>query len=46
MAKRKFVPPPPGYRYIFRRFRTDPKTGTVLDATAYGFRAWPILVPE
>jgi hypothetical protein len=37
---------PPGYRLVFRATRIDPRTGQVLHARAYGFRAWPILVPE
>lgn len=45
MTKRH-MPPPPGYRYIFRPWRTCPKTGERLYAKAFGLRAWPILVPE
>lgn len=45
MAKRKLPKPPPGYRYIFRAYRTDPKTGKVLHASTFGLKAWPILVP-
>ena len=45
MAKRKLPKPPPGYRYIFRPYRTDPKTGKVLHASTFGLKAWPILVP-
>jgi hypothetical protein len=29
---------------IFRRFRTDKRTGKVLDAYKYGLRAWPICI--
>lgn len=45
MSKRKLPPPPPGMKYIFRPWRRDPDTGRMLYARAYGFRAWPILVP-
>lgn len=45
MTKRH-TPPPPGYRYVFRPWRTCPKTGTRLYAKAFGLRAWPILIPE
>ena len=31
-------------RLIFRRYRTDPRTGRVLDARHYGLRAWPIWI--
>jgi len=27
---------------IFRRYRTDPRTGTTYDAHDYGLKAWPI----
>jgi hypothetical protein len=40
-----FPPPPPGYRYIFRPWRTDPRSGRILYARNHGLRAWPILVP-
>lgn len=32
------------YVTIYRRFRTDPRTGKQLDAHAYGLKAWPIRV--
>jgi hypothetical protein len=44
--KRRFPPPPPGYRYVFRPWRRDPATGQILYASNYGIKAWPILVPE
>lgn len=46
MAGKKIPPPPPppGKRYIFRTTRKDPETGKVLYASAYGLKAWPILV--
>jgi hypothetical protein len=31
---------------IFRRYRRDPRTGAILDARAYGLKAWPIRVRE
>jgi hypothetical protein len=43
--KRRYYPRP-GKRLIFRRFRIDPKTGQVLDAVLFGYRAWPIWVKE
>jgi hypothetical protein len=43
---RKLPPAPPGYRYIFRASRKCPKTGDVLLARDYGFKAWPILIPR
>ncbi len=42
----RHTPPPPGFRYVFRPWRTCPKTGTRLYARAFGLRAWPILIPE
>lgn len=45
MTKHKLPPAPPGYRYIFRPWRKDPKTGKTLYASSYGLKAWPILVP-
>lgn len=45
MPKRR-LPPPPGYRYVFRPWRTCPKTGSRLYAKAFGLKAWPILVPD
>ena len=44
MRRRIYVPP--GYRLVFRATRTDPRTGKVLHARAYGLRAWPILIRE
>jgi hypothetical protein len=44
MTRRIHVPA--GFRLVFRTTRTDPRTGQVLHARAYGLRAWPILVPE
>lgn len=35
----------PGYKLIFRRFKTLP-SGKVLDAYWYGLRAWPMWVKE
>lgn len=37
---------PQGKHYIFRRYRKCPKTGIILDARKYHFRAWPILVDD
>jgi len=42
----KHQPPPPGMRYIFRPWRKCPKTGEIIYASAYGLRAWPILVED
>lgn len=46
MAARKGKCPdvPKGHVLIFRRFRTT-SSGVVLDAFAYGLKAWPIVVP-
>ncbi len=46
MGKPKLPPAPSGLRYIFRASRKCPKTGEVLLASAYGLKAWPILVPR
>lgn len=27
---------------VFRRYRKDPRSGKILDAYKYGFKAWPI----
>lgn len=45
MTKRH-TPPPSGFRYVFRPWRTCPQTGMRLYAKAFGLRAWPILIPE
>lgn len=29
---------------VFVRFRTDPRTGKVMDAHDYGYKAWPIRI--
>lgn len=44
MEKRKLTPPP-GYRYVFRPWRTCPWSGQRQYAKTHGLRAWPILVP-
>jgi hypothetical protein len=46
MSKRKLPQAPPGFRYIFRASRKCPKSGEVLLASAFGLKAWPILVPR
>jgi hypothetical protein len=46
MSKNSLPPLPPGYRWVFRPWRTDPKTGKRIYASSYGLRAWPIAVPE
>ena len=43
--KRKLYAPK-GYKYVFRATKRDPRTGRVMHASAYGLRAWPILVPD
>ena len=45
-VKKSHPKPPPGYKVIFRPWRTDPKTGKKLFAHAFGLKAWPIFVPE
>ena len=30
-------------KVIFRRYRLDPRTGIIMDAHAYGYKAWPIV---
>lgn len=42
--KRRLPPPPPGYRYIFRAWRRNPKTHRIEYAAEFGLKAWPILV--
>lgn len=44
-SKKKYEPAPKGYEYIFRRYRKDAKTGELLDARRYGYKAWCMLVP-
>lgn len=46
MTKHGLPPAPPGKRYIFRPWKTDPKTGERIHASRYGKRAWPILVDD
>jgi hypothetical protein len=46
MAKRPPKPPPPGKKYVFRPWREDPRTGRILYAAQFGFKAWPILADE
>lgn len=46
MATKKYPEQREGLRLIFRRYRRDPRTGELLDARRYGFRAWPIWVPD
>jgi hypothetical protein len=43
--KKHHKPVPEGYRLVFARFRKDPRTGQVLDAHVYGYKAWPLIVP-
>lgn len=38
-------PAPPGFKWIFRPYKRDPKTGDVMYARDYGLKAWPLLVP-
>lgn len=35
---------PPKGNVIFRRFRTDKRTGKTYDAWDYGLRGWPIRI--
>ena len=44
MADRIHVPP--GFRLVFRPWRTCPTTGQRIYAKMDGFPAWPILIPE
>lgn len=37
---------PKGQHYIFRPWRTCPKTGRKLWASWFGLKAWPILVDD
>ncbi|HEX3664202.1 MAG TPA: hypothetical protein VHU23_03095 [Rhizomicrobium sp.] len=46
MAKSHNPQPPPGMKYVFRPWRTDPKTGRKIYASTFGFKAWPMLVPD
>ena len=46
MAGKSYPKPPSGKKLIFRPWKIDPKTGDKMWARAYGFKAWPILVPE
>ena len=42
-AKKQNRKIPPGHKLIFCRYKRT-KSGQVLDARAYGHKAWPILV--
>ena len=44
MTKKSLPPAPDGYRYIFRTWKKGPD-GRIMHASAYGLKAWPILVP-
>lgn len=44
--KRRRMPVPPGKKLIFRTWRRCEKTGQILHASAFGLRAWPILIDE
>ena len=44
MADRIHVPP--GFRLVFRPWRTCSTTGQRIYAKMDGFPAWPILIPE
>lgn len=46
MAKRTLPPAPAGMKWVFRPWRHCPKTNKVLYARTFGFKAWPMLVPE
>ena len=46
MKKHSLPPLLPGFKYVFRPWRTDPRTGKRLYARNYGFKAWPIVVAE
>jgi hypothetical protein len=46
MPKHMLPPAPPGFRWVFRAWRTDPNTGQKLWAKTYGKRAWLILVSD
>jgi hypothetical protein len=43
MAKKKKVPPP-GFKYEFRAWITT-KSGKVIYASWFGYKAFPLLVP-
>jgi hypothetical protein len=38
------TPAPPGYKWVFCRFRRVRNSDKVLDAHAYGYEAWAFLV--
>lgn len=42
MTSRK--PAPPGYRWIFTRYRKVRNSNKVLDAHEYGYESWAFLV--
>ena len=44
MDKKKKITVPPGYKLVFRPWKTD-KNGNRLYAANYGFKAWPLLIP-
>ena len=48
MSKRRksLIDVPPGFKLIFRPYRVCKETGQKLWARNYGYRSWPILVPE
>lgn len=45
MSKEKAPPHRPGYKLIFRAYRTL-KNGKKLYAAAVGLKAWPMWVPD
>lgn len=40
----KVPPAPAGMKWIFTRYRRVRNSERVLDAQAYGYKAWPLLV--
>lgn len=44
MANTVHEPLPPGKKMIFRPWRECPKTGKRIYASAYGKKAWPIII--
>ena len=44
MAKKPKKAVPPGYKLVFRAWKTD-RNGRRLNASHYGLRAWPLVVP-
>ena len=44
--KKALPPAPTGFKYVFRPWKRDPRTGAIIYASSYGKRVFCFLVPE